>query len=163
MQTSQAAEFARRKADLSEVALNMYPAYRFERVEQREKPRGEVYWQNRWSEAGAAVGWEGANERPMVALKTSPIWARLSRFGNPYPPFDYGSGMGTVDVDRATAVKLGLLDDADVIESAPTDFNVGLTASAQGVDPVLLAKLKNWFGDQVRIDGDQVEWAGGAS
>lgn len=161
MQTSQAAEFARRKADLSKVPLNMYPAYRFERVESRERPRGEAYWQNRWSEAGAAVGWEGASEQPMVALKTSPIWAELSRFGNPHPPFDYGSGMGTVDADRATAVKLGLMSDDDVLEADPEDFNAGLTASAQGVDPVLLAKLRGWFGDQVKIDGDQVEWVGG--
>lgn len=160
MQTSQAAEFARRKADLSKVPLNLYPAYRFQRIESREKPRGEAYWQNRWSEAGAAVGWEGASEQPMVALKTSPIWSELSRFGNPHPPFDYNSGMGTVDVDRATAVKLGLIQEDDVLEAKPEDFNDGLTASAQGVDPELLKKLQGMLGDAIEIRGDEVRWSG---
>lgn len=158
MQTSQAAEASRRKADLSKVPLNLYPAYRFQRIESREKPRGEAYWQNRWSEAGAAVNWDGASEQPMVALKTSPIWAELSRFGNPHPPFDYNSGMGTVDVDRETAVKLGLLDDEEILEADPEDFNAGYAASVEGVDPEMQAKMKAWFGDQVKIQNGEVMW-----
>ncbi len=162
MQTSQAAEAIRRKADLSKVPLNLYPAYRFTRIESRERPRGEAYWQNRWGEAGAAVNWEGASEQPMVALKTSPIWAELSRFGNPHPPFDYNSGMGTIDVDRATAVKLGIMSDDDVLEATPEDINAGYAASVEGVDPDLQAKLKDWFGDQVKIENGEATWTGGA-
>jgi hypothetical protein len=158
MQTSQMAEAARRKADLSKVPLNLYPAYRFQRVESRDKPRGEAYWQGRWSEAGQAVAWEGASEQPMVALKTSPIWAELSRFGNPHPPFDYNSGMGTVDVDRETAVKLDLLQDDDVLEADPEDINDGYAASVEGVDPEMQAKLKAWFGDQVKIQDGEAAW-----
>jgi hypothetical protein len=30
----------------------------------------------------------------MIARKDSPIWEALSRFGTPYPPFDFNSGCG---------------------------------------------------------------------
>ena len=45
----------------------------------------------------------------MIALKNDPVWTALSRFGRPWPPFDYDSGMGIADIDRETAETLGLL------------------------------------------------------
>ena len=67
----------------------MYPAQRLT-ASTAAKPRLE--WPARWEEAGQKVGWEGAKKQGgFVALKTSPIWAALSRFGTPWPPFDYGS------------------------------------------------------------------------
>lgn len=45
----------------------------------------------------------------MVALVDDPIWARISRWGDPLPPFDYNSGMKLFKVSRANAVRLGLL------------------------------------------------------
>jgi len=72
--------FAARKADMDPNLLDAYPAYRLIRVESRRIPRD---WYERWGEAGAAVGWEGASKTDLVALKTSPIWAALSRFGRP--------------------------------------------------------------------------------
>jgi hypothetical protein len=53
----------------------------------------------------------------MVALKNHPIWERLGDpalfddgLGNPYEPFAFGSGMGTVDVSRDDAMGLGIID-----------------------------------------------------
>lgn len=45
----------------------------------------------------------------MVALVDDPIWARISRWGDPFPPFDYNSGMKLFKVSRANAIRLGLL------------------------------------------------------
>ena len=49
----------------------------------------------------------------MIALKTDPIWTKISRFGHPWPPFDFNSGMGVRDVSRADAIRLGVIQAAD--------------------------------------------------
>lgn len=58
----------------------------------------------------------------MVALIESPIWAKLSRFGNPYPPFDFGSGMGVDGVSYADCEKLGLLNAPQPPEQEPEEY-----------------------------------------
>ena len=80
----------------------MFPAWEFVRDEHRNEPRD---WRARWDESAAAVNFVGVarNTDRMVALKDSPIWARLGSYddglGNPFPPFAFGSGMGWEDVD----------------------------------------------------------------
>ena len=61
-------------------------------------------------DAAVAVGY---------ALAASDIWIRLSRFGTPYPPFDYLSGMNIAPVGAEEA----LLDVqlADVIQAVGAD------------------------------------------
>lgn len=56
----------------------------------------------------------------MVALKSAPVWTNLSRFGRPYPPFDYGSGMGMEDIGREEAVELGLCPTTNPRTKSPT-------------------------------------------
>jgi len=46
----------------------------------------------------------------MIALKDDPIWCALSDFSLPFPPLAVGSGMYVRDVDRRTAINLGLID-----------------------------------------------------
>ena len=41
----------------------------------------------------------------MIAGVNNPIWARISRFGLPYPPFDFNSGMGVKLIPRKEAEK----------------------------------------------------------
>lgn len=60
-------------------------------------------WTSLWSERGGKI-YHGR----MAALKDDPIWTRISRFGTPWPPFDFGSGMATRDIGYDEAVKLGL-------------------------------------------------------
>ncbi|MGH8092268.1 MAG: hypothetical protein ACREIF_02180 [Chthoniobacterales bacterium] len=57
----------------------------------------------RWREAGGQL-YDGR----MIALVNDPIWTDISRFGVPYPPFDFNSGMKRRGVDRKTAIKLGV-------------------------------------------------------
>lgn len=158
MQTRSAQGFATWKADQNKDALNEYPAFRFERVENREHPRDDGFWPARWASAGASVGWDGALQKPFVALKNSKIWEALSIFGTPWPPFDYMSGWGQVDVDRDEAEALGLLGPDDVIDPDEAGFNDRLEASAKSLDPEMISRLKADFGNQVVIDGDRVVW-----
>ena len=105
----------------------------------------------------------------MVALKTSPIWTALSRFGRPWPPFDYGSGMGLEDVDRTEAEDLNLLDKdqapadrlqslGDAAAAQQQDWNDGLQASVKGLSDTAIGWLKQVFGDQVILDGEKAAW-----
>lgn len=106
--------------------LDRFPAWLLTRLASRRAPRGD--WDGRWRAAGASVGWAGACPRYFhgdgggyVALKGSPIWQALGdgaggfrdALGNPFPPFAYASGLGWLQVDRATCERLGLLRDGE--------------------------------------------------
>lgn len=138
--------------------LNEFPAQRFLRVMTVEKPREG--WPERWQAAGDSVNWEGALPAPMIALKTSGIWEALSRFGDPWPPFDYGSGMGLEDVDREEAEALGLVQPGEVVEPIEADFNANLEASVQGLSPSMLDELQRVFGDQIEVVDGAARWVG---
>ena len=60
--------------------------------------------EGRWKEAGGKL-----TDGRMIALLNDPIWERISRFGLPYPPFDFNSGMGVAAVSRSDAIKLGVI------------------------------------------------------
>ena len=63
------------------------------------------------------MNWEGvARGGQMVALKTSPISVELSRFGYPYPPFDFNSGMWVRPVSDDDCEALGLLADEEWLD-----------------------------------------------
>jgi hypothetical protein len=161
MQTRQAAEFARAKMDMDPDLLDEWPAYRFVRVESRSQPRGD--WPARWDRAAAEVGFAGVARDAMVALKTSPVWAALSEFGNPWPPYDYGSGMGRVDVDRDAAEALGLIKPGEALRPLDLDVGNGLEASAESIDDYGLDHLQQVFGEAVKLVGNRIVWAGNAA
>lgn len=163
MQNSMAQGHARWKLDQSEGALLLWPAQEFVRVEDRQAPRQN--WPERFAAAAVAAGDDQAlaafqASGRMIALKTSGLWAKLSRFDVPWPPFDFQSGMGLEDVDRDTAVELGLMGPADKLQPAEADFNEQLQASVAGLDGELTKFLKESFGDQVKVEGDTVWWKG---
>lgn len=141
-------------------AILAFPAYELVRVERRKLPRD---WSARWAAAAQKVGWEGvARNGAMIALKTSPIWAALSRFGNPFPPFDFNSGMGVRDVKKSVCREIGLLGKDEQPEiPQPPDFNGNLSEKVpmRNDDPEAI-RLKEIFGDQIRFDGDVVHWQG---
>lgn len=127
--TAMARNYGRVVAGNTPEALFLFPAWELVRLRIREVPRGkkkvgEVIkddpanaWTRRWAEAGEEVNWEGAVEKPMIALKDSPIWQALGSgagghndaLGNPYPPFAFGSGMDWRAVPRAECLSLGLM------------------------------------------------------
>lgn len=112
MNVEEAREYARYVRGQDTDALDMYPAQEFLRVESRRVPRTD--WQSRWRAAGGKI--YGGR---MIALKSDPVWTNLSRFGRPYPPFDFGSGMGVGDIDRDEAIELKLLPDDEPADQIP--------------------------------------------
>ncbi|HMP84143.1 MAG TPA: hypothetical protein PKA41_15710, partial [Verrucomicrobiota bacterium] len=154
MQTGQAYGRANFKAGMDEDVLNAAPAWELVRVEARKEPRD---WKFRWHEAGGRF-WGG--ER-MIALKTDPVWQNLSRFGTRWPPFDFNSGMGVEDVLRGECIRLGLISPNTRL--VPVDANAVIKASVKDIGPELRNVLREHFGDQIAIDGDTVQWKGGAA
>ncbi len=117
-----AANYGRMVEGNTPTARRAYPAWELVRLYSREIERGSPEsrsegWERRWQDAGEAVGWEGALQEPMVALKDSPIWEALGggaggyedAIDNPYPPYAFNSGMGWRAVDRVRCVELGLM------------------------------------------------------
>ncbi len=132
-----AAGWARRQRALADPA---HPGWELFRAGQAQKPRD---WGARWRAAAAAVGWVGvARGGAWVALVSSPIWEELSAFGNPYPPFDWGSHMRTRAVDAATCERLGLLPNAaDGGDAMPESLNANVEAQVRLSDAALLREL----------------------
>jgi hypothetical protein len=174
MQTESAAGFARWKMDNDADVLDEFPAYRLGPSTARV-PRPEAEWRARWNAAGASVGWQGASRVDLAALKTSPIWSALSRFGTPWPPFDYGSSRMLEDVDRDEAAALNLVSRTGPVPSFPgggrdidgatgrgMGFNATLEASVTDVPPALRDWVVGQFGDRVREKDGRLQWLGGS-
>lgn len=123
-----------------QAILDHWPAQELYRQEGRRVPRD---WPVRWQEAGGrfAPG-QGVMGR-MIALKNDGIWVAISRFGNPYPPFDFNSGMNVRDITRREAIGLGLIDATTRIAPQTRPFNDGLKASVAGLDDDVRAELEN--------------------
>ena len=141
-------------------AILAFPAYELVRVERRKMPRD---WSARWTAAAQKVGWEGvARNGAMIALKTSPIWAALSRFGNPFPPFDFNSGMGVRDVKKSVCREIDLLGEHEQpkVPEAP-DFNGNLAERVPfDGNSKEFKRLQDTFGDQITHDGGEIKWRG---
>lgn len=142
-------------------AILAFPAYEFVRVEQRKIPRD---WSARWRKAANAVGWEGVAKgtQRMIALKTSPIWVELSVFKNPFPPFDFNSGMGVRDVSKSVCREIGLLrpDEQPKLPETP-DFNGNLFAKVSfDKGSKEYANLSEMFGDQIQFNEEkkEIQW-----
>lgn len=149
---------------MSPGAFAAFPAQEFTRVAHRKNARQD--WPQRWAKAGGKT--YGGK---MIALKDDPVWVNLSVFGNPFPPFDWGSGMGVLDVDRKTAIQLGLISDeelrgktAALREKPMPDFNANLQATMPVPnlrrDSLCGQILIKNFGDQVAIENSVVSWQG---
>ena len=140
-------------------AFAAFPAQEFKRVEARKAQRQD--WPARWQKAGGKF--YGGR---MIALKDDPVWVELSVFGNPFPPFDWGSGMGVRDVSREEAEKLGLITREELkkkveeLKKKPApDFNENLQATVTTSDVGRIRKLFGEdYGDLVKVDGNVVKW-----
>jgi hypothetical protein len=97
-------------------ALDQFPCQELFRLEDRQVPRD---WLDRWEEAGGEL----TDDDRMIARKNDPIWTALSAFGDPYPPFDYNSGMWVRDISRDEAEELGVIDPDEQIKGAERGFN----------------------------------------
>ena len=132
-----------------------FPAQELVRIEERQVPRS---WQNIWRSHGGKI-YPGGR---MIALKEDPIWSAISRFGTPYPPFDFNSGMGVDDVSYDEAVELGVIPSKNYQppkESPLANFNASLEAElTRDRKSDAFHALREAFGDQiVQVDG-KVKW-----
>ncbi len=163
-----AQEYARWKTEQDPLVLDAYPAQELVRIEPRDVPRGKrrdsngaLYdvpqegWPARWEAAGGRL----INGR-MVALKSDPVWAKLSRFGTPWPPFDFESGMGLEDVSRDDAEAMGLITPDTHVTIPEKGFNAGLESSVENLNPKLQRALDVIFEDQVVIEDGRARWRG---
>lgn len=143
----------------TEGALLAFPAQELYRGQSRKAPRD---WAQRWREAGGKIYGGGI----MAARKDDPVWERISRFGHPWPPFDYGSGMAVRDIARRRAIELGIIQEdtppPHIPESARPRFNEGLRESVPfGEQSPEMETLKGTFGDQISYSGGTVHWNSG--
>jgi hypothetical protein len=145
-----------------------FPAQELVRLYQRRVPRGfeEVkgrivernpkYWLDRWQAAGGEV-YEGR----MIALKDSPVWEGISRFGTPWPPFDFNSGMGVKNVGRRECLRLGLIEPDQKIEDPRPQYALddGMAASGN-FDASILQRLqdslKSGLGQDFQVNADGI-------
>lgn len=129
-----------------------FPAQELVRIEPRKIPRN---WPLRWRNKGGKL----YNNR-MIALKDDPIWSKISAFDNPYPPFDFNSGMGVRDVSYDEALSLGVIkSDYKPPEKSPLkSFNEKLEADLQVKNGNVLGELRKIFGDQIRNDNGTIKW-----
>lgn len=137
-----------------------FPAQELLRVKSRQEPRD---WRRRWADAGGKI--YGGR---MIALKDDPIWTKISAFGNPYPPFDFNSGMGVKGVKKSEAIQLGLIT-AEEIKAKTAEkrkardeapgFNDHLEAEVPA-DAQTAKRLKTAFGDQIEVENGVAKWRG---
>lgn len=137
MQTQFAQAAGKRARDLAPAALDAAPAQELFRLEDRAEPRP---WPQRW----AANGGQFYGGGRMIALKTDPVWENISAFGQPYPPFDFNSGMWVRDILRPEALALGAIppdyDPAADLAAHPTPESIlpPQKASAKTLSAALL-------------------------
>lgn len=117
-------------------AQELYRAGNFFSKHQRD-------WPAKWRAAGGSFYGGGR----MIALKDDEIWSLsldeggFNRFGNPYPPFDYNSGMRVKPVSRDEAEGFGLIARAEKVEPTKLAFAPGLQNAVGGLAKTLQEAL----------------------
>lgn len=146
--------YATYMAQTASGPLAAAPGQELVRVRRVRVPRK---WAEKWTAAGGRI--VGGR---MVALKADPVWTKISRFGVPWPPFDFNSGMGVRPLLRSECVRLGLLaeDQPAPAPPPPPGFNDDMSAAVPYANAADWAALKGAFGDQIRIENGMVRWNG---
>lgn len=140
-----------------QTGIRAFPCRRFIRISPRDEPRD---WETRWNEAKAATAdTPGVHPTEKVALVNHPIWSALSRFDQPYSPYDWGSGMGDEPVSRTDALALGMKLDPNndpLQKPIHRTMNDGLEASPEMSDPIMRDALTDRLGRFGEWDGEKV-------
>ncbi len=130
--------------------IDEWPCQELIRIMQRKEPRD---WPIRWAQAGGKI----YGDR-MIARKDDPIWTRISAFGLPYPPFDFNSGMGVIDIDRDEAEALGVVSPSDKISPKAIPMNKGLQQDLFDGKGGVVNALLNDLGDKAEMVRGVVYW-----
>ena len=141
----------------AQTSIRAFPCRRFLRIARRKEPRD---WETRWQEAkDATADTPGVHPTEKIALVNHPIWRKLSRFDQPYAPYDFMSGMGDELVSRTDALALGfdLRPNTDPMQQPIfRSMNEGLEVTPEISDPTLKAALTDKLGRFGEWDGEKV-------
>jgi hypothetical protein len=138
------------------AALDAFPAQELFRLETRMEPRD---WISIWRGAGGRFFGGGR----MIALLNDPLWSRISRFGTPYPPFDYNSGMWVRPVSREEAEQFGLLAPAQPVQPQRTPLNQSLQAGVRTMPQPIQDGLQQSMGGLANIAQGVLSLVGAAN
>lgn len=151
---AQARGYGTHVAKQSPTILRLRPAQELYRV--GPMPRMPRDWAAKWDAARAATQAEGATPASsgrLVARKDHPIWSLsideggFNRFGTPYPPYDFNSGMRVRDVTREDALALGVIQGDEAPKPDRSRLNTELQASPQvGSEQLRRALVESGFG-----------------
>lgn len=139
------------------TVLDVWPADELYRAINRKEERD---WQGRWNDARRSLGSRTTatiaqfQSGPFVAIKNDPIWRAISAFGNPYPPFDFMSGMRVRDVSRRRAEELGVIAPGHKIKPSMDPLNQPVSMAMQDTRPDIADALQSAFGKQAMRDSD---------
>ena len=160
MNVAQAQGYARWAADMTPELLKAAPCYELLRVRNKLEIRN---WPRIWAAAGGEF-YGGAGSNPdyplspgrMIAKKTDPIWVAISRFQTPWPPFDWGSGMGLRSINRYESQSLGVTKLDEVMTPLEKPFNDDFKMSIRSLPERARERLRSAFGDSVKIDNEEI-------
>lgn len=124
------------------AVLDMWPCQELIRVYASRAPRN---WRARWRAAGGQL--YGGR---MIARKDSPVWIAISRFGTPYPPFDFNSGMDVADVDRDEAISMGVIP-ADATVPPQDAPPLAISAPVSHIADFLLEQVMKVLGPKASV------------
>jgi len=144
-------QYGRERTRQASAILQAFPADKLYRAMTRKDERD---WQARWNSAkvstpGTKATVATSSAGPFIAPANDPIWVAISRFGNPFPPFDYMSGMRKRGVLASEAARHGITDTprpaADPLVQATS---VSLPTN---MPPPMLDAVARAFGNLARI------------
>lgn len=161
MNMAQATGYAKWLSDMTPEGLENEPCYELVRINPRKEVRD---WPLVWAQAGGKFyGGQGSNKSyplapgRMIAKKTDRIWLRISRFGVPWDPLDWGTGMGLDGIDIAEAEDLGVVSPGDEPQTPQAKpFNEDHSASAKAIPEAGREALRSAFGDAIKFDADRI-------
>mgnify|MGYP000570687291 CR=1 FL=1 len=118
-------------------------------------------WPQRWADGGGKF-YAGR----MIARKDDPVWTdpAFNRFGQPWAPFDYNSGMGTRDIARAEAVRLGVMqlrEPPPAVRPLREVAGIRPQASVASLDPQVQRSLADALGNAFEIADGVLREKGG--
>lgn len=105
----QAHGFGRHQAEQNPDTLFLFPAQELYRA--GAMPKEPRPWREKWVRAGGKI-FEGR----MIAKRNDTVWTKplseggFNRFGTPYAPFDFNSGMRVRNISRQDAIAIGVIE-----------------------------------------------------
>lgn len=131
--------------------LDMWPCQEFYRAEERVQKRN---WPVRWRAAGGEI-YAGR----MIARKDDPVWIGINRFGVPWMPADFGSGMDVRDISRDEAIALGVISSDETVHPQQTPA-WSLSASITNLAPFLVREVLSIFGGRAGVANGLLTFGG---